>query len=64
VDAKAETAMVGDWKKGPGVELFDALKAKLGAVPIMAEDLGVITSDVVQLRCGGCSHAGKARARG
>ncbi|KAF5835101.1 glycoside hydrolase superfamily [Dunaliella salina] len=50
VDAKAETAMVGDWKKGPGLELFDALKAKLGAVPILAEDLGVITADVVQLR--------------
>lgn len=52
VDAKAETAMVGDWKKGPGLELFDALKAKLGAVPILAEDLGVITTDVVQLRWG------------
>jgi hypothetical protein len=43
--------MVGDWKKGPGLELFDALKAKLGAVPILAEDLGVITTDVVHLRC-------------
>jgi 4-alpha-glucanotransferase len=51
VDAKAETAMGGSWKKGPGQELFDALKAKLGKVPILAEDLGVITSDVVELRC-------------
>ncbi len=50
VDAEAETAMGGAWKKGPGVELFQAMKAKLGRVPILAEDLGVITSDVVQLR--------------
>ncbi|KAJ9509665.1 hypothetical protein QJQ45_011343 [Haematococcus lacustris] len=50
VDAKAETAMGGCWKKGPGLELFTAMKAKLGKVPILAEDLGVITTDVVQLR--------------
>lgn len=50
VDGKAETAMGGHWVKGPGVELFDAMKAKLGSVPILAEDLGVITTDVVQLR--------------
>lgn len=35
--------MVGTWKKGPGAALFEALKAGLGAVPILAEDLGVIT---------------------
>lgn len=52
VDAKAETAMGGAWKKGPGPELFAAMKAKLGKVPILAEDLGVITSDVVALREG------------
>ena len=50
MEATAETAMGGVWKKGPGLELFDALKAKLGKIPIIAEDLGVITSDVVQLR--------------
>lgn len=43
-------AMVGTWKKGPGVELFQALETGLGAVPILAEDLGVITPDVVALR--------------
>eukprot|EP00197_Chlamydomonas_leiostraca_P012772 CAMPEP_0202858882 /NCGR_PEP_ID=MMETSP1391-20130828/1227_1 /ASSEMBLY_ACC=CAM_ASM_000867 /TAXON_ID=1034604 /ORGANISM="Chlamydomonas leiostraca, Strain SAG 11-49" /LENGTH=549 /DNA_ID=CAMNT_0049537853 /DNA_START=179 /DNA_END=1828 /DNA_ORIENTATION=+ len=50
IDGKEETAMGGSWKKGPGIELFAAMKAKLGKVPILAEDLGVITSDVVELR--------------
>lgn len=43
-------AMVGTWKKGPGVSLFKALESNLGFVPILAEDLGVITPDVVALR--------------
>ena len=42
--------MVGTWKKGPGAELFEALEQGLGQVPILAEDLGVITPDVVALR--------------
>lgn len=42
--------MNGHWRRGPGIALFDALQEKLGRVPIMAEDLGVITTDVVQLR--------------
>lgn len=42
--------MVGTWKKGPGVALFQALESDLGSVPILAEDLGVITPDVVALR--------------
>ena len=42
--------MVGTWKKGPGAALFQALEAALGSVPILAEDLGVITADVVALR--------------
>lgn len=50
VDAKAETAMDGVWKKGPGVDLFNALEKELGHAPIIAEDLGVITADVVELR--------------
>lgn len=50
VEADAETAMVGTWKKGPGVALFEALEADLGQVPILAEDLGVITRDVTALR--------------
>ncbi|EFN57034.1 hypothetical protein CHLNCDRAFT_21506 [Chlorella variabilis] len=50
VAADAETAMVGTWKKGPGAALFESLEAALGSVPILAEDLGVITPDVVALR--------------
>lgn len=50
VHATEETAMNGCWRQGPGLALFDALKQRLGEVPIMAEDLGVITSDVVALR--------------
>lgn len=50
VDAAETTALNGVWRKGPGAELFDALRAALGAVPILAEDLGVITPDVHALR--------------
>lgn len=35
--------MIGTWKKGPGADLFQALEAALGDIPILAEDLGVIT---------------------
>ena len=53
VPATAETAMNGEWRKGPGAELFEAVDRLLGdAGPkIMAEDLGVITTDVKTLRC-------------
>ncbi|KAL3141911.1 4-alpha-glucanotransferase dpe1, chloroplastic/amyloplastic [Trebouxia sp. C0010 RCD-2024] len=50
VDAKAETAMGGVWKKGPGAGLFKSLNDQLGYVAIIAEDLGVITTDVNELR--------------
>jgi len=52
VEGTAETAMGGTWQKGPGKELFAALERKMGKVPIVAEDLGVITRDVVELREG------------
>ncbi len=44
MEGTAKTAMGGSWRRGPGIELFKAMKDKLGAVPIMAEDLGVITT--------------------
>ena len=50
VEATRDTAMIGTWKRGPGVGLFSALKGTLGDVPILAEDLGVITPDVTSLR--------------
>jgi 4-alpha-glucanotransferase len=46
----ADSAREGQWKPGPGEALFDALEAALGSVPIVAEDLGVITEPVVELR--------------
>lgn len=50
VKATAKTAEVGRWVKGPGKKLFRTILEKLGDVPIIAEDLGVITPGVVDLR--------------
>jgi 4-alpha-glucanotransferase len=50
VPAKADTARDGEWRPGPGADLFDALRAALGSLPIVAEDLGVITPEVNALR--------------
>lgn len=44
------TAERGEWVPAPGSALFRTIKASLGDVPIIAEDLGVITPDVVALR--------------
>lgn len=48
------TAVYGKWVKGPGKELFDAIENSLGNLPIIAEDLGIITDEVRELRdeCG------------
>lgn len=45
-----KTAINGKWIKGPGVDLFKTIKKKLGDLPVIAEDLGVITDEVRQLR--------------
>ncbi|MBC9784278.1 4-alpha-glucanotransferase [Heliobacterium chlorum] len=45
-----ETAEKGIWKKGPGAALFRAIDQELGSLPLIVEDLGVITPEVVQLR--------------
>jgi 4-alpha-glucanotransferase len=50
VSADAETAEDGAWQPGPGAALFEAVRAALGTLPFVAEDLGVITADVVALR--------------
>lgn len=51
VPVDAETAMTGEWKKGPGADLFLAIQKELGDdLPIFAEDLGLITPEVVALR--------------
>ena len=44
-----ETARNGKWVKGPGIALFESLKAKLGNMHIIAEDLGFITDSVKAL---------------
>ncbi|CAL9244892.1 unnamed protein product [Arabidopsis halleri] len=50
VPSEAKVAMVGRWKVGPGKSLFDAISRGVGKIKIIAEDLGVITKDVVELR--------------
>ncbi|MBI5498002.1 MAG: 4-alpha-glucanotransferase [Deltaproteobacteria bacterium] len=52
VKATEKTARKGRWVKGPGRQVFDAIRAALGEVPFIAEDLGVITPDVEALRDG------------
>jgi 4-alpha-glucanotransferase len=50
VPANATNARLGSWCAGPGDALFAALRAELGEVPIVAEDLGIITEEVNHLR--------------
>jgi len=50
VPAKDKTAVNGDWVAAPGTFVFDAVFAALGRLPVIAEDLGVITQEVVALR--------------
>jgi 4-alpha-glucanotransferase len=50
VPEKAKTARRGAWRRGPGRELFDAVGGALGDLPLIAEDLGVITPAVYALR--------------
>jgi 4-alpha-glucanotransferase len=45
-----QTAVHGEWIKAPGEQLFEAIRTKLGKLPVMAEDLGEITPDVIALR--------------
>ena len=50
VPAEAETARNGAWEPGPGDAIFDAMREALGNLPIVAENLGVITPEVEALR--------------
>jgi len=50
VPAGEATAQNGRWVKGPGADLFRALQAALGELPVIAENLGVITPEVEGLR--------------
>ncbi len=50
VPADSPTAVEGEWVKGPGIKFFDAIRRALGALPLIAEDLGHITDEVVAIR--------------
>lgn len=49
IPATSNSALDGEWKQGVGIELFDTIKSKLGALNIIAEDLGVIDEDTEEL---------------
>lgn len=50
IPADEPTAIKGRWVDGPGDEFFNTLKEELGGLPFFAEDLGMITPDVIALR--------------
>jgi len=50
IPAGMPTAEVGRWVKGPGDDLFHALRRQLGSLPLIAEDLGIITDAVGEMR--------------
>ena len=50
IPASETTAVKGRWVKGPGSDFFEVMRARLGDLPIVAEDLGVITPEVEALR--------------
>jgi len=52
IPASEETAVNGEWVKAPGTALFQRLEQILGPLPLVAEDLGVITAEVDALRTG------------
>jgi 4-alpha-glucanotransferase len=50
VPADAKDAVKGEWVPGPGIDLFNVLRKELGGLPLVAEDLGLITDEVDALR--------------
>lgn len=50
IPAAEKTAIKGTWEKGPGKKFFLDIQKKLGPLPLIAEDLGTITSEVEKLR--------------
>ena len=70
IAAQEKTAAKGQWVKAPGLELFERLKEVFGELPFIAEDLGLITPEVVECGsglgfrgCGCCSSVFRAAAR-
>ena len=50
IPAEEETAVMGSWEPGPGAEFFRSVQRRLGELPVIAEDLGLITAEVDALR--------------
>lgn len=50
IPAEEETAMKGKWHKGPGIDLIHAIHEKLGQTRFIAEDLGFLTEEVMQMQ--------------
>jgi 4-alpha-glucanotransferase len=50
IPAGSPNARSGQWVPGPGAAFFEAARREVGGLPFLAEDLGVITPDVVTLR--------------
>lgn len=50
IPASEETAMNGEWESVPGDAMLTSIQAEMGEIPLVAEDLGVITPDVTALR--------------
>ncbi len=50
IPANMPTAEIGKWVKGPGIDFFKVVEEHFASLPLLAEDLGEITSDVIELR--------------
>ncbi|HTB33513.1 MAG TPA: 4-alpha-glucanotransferase, partial [bacterium] len=50
IPAAAKSAKDGAYQPGPGADFFEALRREIGSLPIIAEDLGVVTKEVDKLR--------------
>jgi 4-alpha-glucanotransferase len=50
IPADEPTAVIGQWVKGPNILFFESMRNSLGELPIIAEDLGVITPEVEAMR--------------
>jgi len=50
IDAGEETAVNGRWVEGPGAAFFETLQSAFNGLPLVAEDLGLITPEVTALR--------------
>lgn len=47
IPADAENALEGEWKEGPGIDLFRAMEKALGDMDVIAEDLGTLDEKVL-----------------